>query len=100
LREYYKLFYCLGLIESSIRQRRHSADDSFLIGINGSNKIDDDLTKIENINELKEFIRDQRKYIQQLQMRIRLNTPDIIQSSTIEKLNEQNRVKIPRRKKS
>ncbi len=84
----------LGLTEATVRQRRRSADDSVIIGLNDSNKIDDDLTKIDNFDELKEMIRNQRKYNQQLQMRIRLNTPDIIQSPVIEKLNEQIQVKL------
>jgi len=82
-------FYYVGLTESPVRQRRRSADDSVIIGSNESNKITDDLITIENLDELKEIIRNQRKYNQQLQTRIRLNTPDLIQSPIIEKLNEQ-----------
>ncbi len=80
-------------MESNIRKRRRSADDSVIIGLNDSNKIDDDLTKIDTLDDLKEIIRNQQKYNQQLQMRIRLNTPDVIQSPVIEKLNEQIEVK-------
>lgn len=59
-----------------------------------SNKIHDELSNIKDIDELKEIICNQQKFIQQLQMRIRLNTPDIIQSSTIDKLNQQIQVNI------
>jgi len=84
------LFNNIGLTESSIRPRRRSADDSVIIGLyQSSNKIIDDLTNIKNLDEFREIIRNQRKYNQQLQMRIRLNTPDIIQSPVIEKLNEE-----------
>ncbi|CAF0757918.1 unnamed protein product [Rotaria sordida] len=89
LTKYQKILYEAGLIESSVRQRRHSADDSAIIGRNESTKINDDLTEIENINELREIIRNQRKFIQQLQMRVRINTPDIIKSPTIDKLQQQ-----------
>jgi type IV secretory pathway VirB4 component len=89
----FKNFYYLGLTESPVRQRRRSADDSLIIGLNESPKISDDLTSIENLDDLKEIIRNQRKYNQQLQTRIRLNTPDLIQSPVIEKLNEQIQVR-------
>jgi hypothetical protein len=88
-----KLHY-LGLTESSIRKRRRSADDSIIIGLYESNKYHDDLSKIENIDELREILRNQRKYIQQLQMRVRINAPDLIQLPTEEKLNEQIQVNI------
>jgi hypothetical protein len=85
---------CLGLSKVSSRQRRRSADDSGLADSNGSDRFNDDLANLHDLDELKEIIRNQRKFTQQLQMRLRLNTPDIIQSPTLEKLNEQNRVKI------
>jgi len=89
------MFLNIGLIESSVRQRRRSrsADDSAIIGLHELNKIIDDLTEIKNLDELKEIIRNERRYNQQLQTRIRLNTPDIIQSPVIEKLNEEIQVK-------
>lgn len=43
-------------------------------------------------DELCDIIRNQKKYIQQLQTRVRLNTPDIIQSVTVQKLTEENKV--------
>ena len=86
--------YYLGLTESSIRQRRHSADDTLIIGLHKSNQINDDLTNIENLAELKEIIRNLRKYIYQLQMRVRISTPDLLQSPTIEKLNDEVQVMI------
>ncbi|CAF2464780.1 unnamed protein product [Rotaria sp. Silwood2] len=89
LTKYQKILYEAGLIEPSTRQRRRSADDSVIIDRNQSNKIHDDLTEIENIHELREIIRNQRKFIQQLQMRVRTNTPDIIQLPTIDKLKQQ-----------
>ncbi|CAF0739616.1 unnamed protein product [Rotaria sp. Silwood1] len=87
--KYQNVLYEAGLIESCIRQRRRSADDSVIMSRNESNKINNDVTEIDNINELKEIIRNQRKFIQQLQMRVRTNTPDIIQSPTIDKLQQQ-----------
>ena len=88
---------CLGLSKDSSRSRRRSADDSGIIESHGSDRFNDDLALLHNPEELKELIRNQRRLIQQLQMRIRLNIPDIIQSPTIEKqvekLNEQNRVR-------
>ena len=57
----------LGLTESSKRKRRRSADDSIIVGLYEPNKYYDDLSKIDNIDELKEILRNQRKYIQQLQ---------------------------------
>ncbi|CAF1590886.1 unnamed protein product, partial [Adineta steineri] len=84
-----KQLYQAGLAESSMRQRRHSADDSVILGLNESNKKNDDLTKIENIDELKEIVRNQRKYLQQLQTHVRINTPDLLQLPTLEKFNEQ-----------
>ena len=86
---------CLGLSKASVRPRRRSADDSGLVSSGGSDRFNDDLADLHDLDELKAFIRNQRKFIQQLQMRLRLNTPDIIQSPMIEKLNEQNRVKKP-----
>lgn len=84
---------CLGLSKASFRPRRRSADDSGLVNSSGSGRCNDDLADLHDLDELKQIVRNQRKFIQQLQMRLRLNTPDIIQSPTIDKLNEQNRVK-------
>ncbi|CAF4295089.1 unnamed protein product [Rotaria socialis] len=89
LNKYQKMLYEAGLIELSVRQRRRSADDSIIIGHMDLNKRSDDLTEIRNIDELKEMIHNQRKFIQQLQMRVRIKTSDIIQSPTIDKLNQQ-----------
>jgi hypothetical protein len=47
-----------------------------------------------NIEKLQEIIRNLNKYIQQLQMRIRINTPDV----TLERLTEQNKVLISKKK--
>jgi len=88
----------LGLIyASSIRQRRHSTEDfdrksSAIDNIIKSNEEADNFDAIQNIGELREIIRNQNKYIQQLQLRVRINTPDILQSPTLEKLTEQNKV--------
>ncbi|CAF4413194.1 unnamed protein product, partial [Adineta steineri] len=46
---------------------------------------------IQNIEELQEIIYKQNKYIQQLQIRVRISTPDIVQSSTYNKLTEENK---------
>ncbi|CAF1983551.1 unnamed protein product [Rotaria magnacalcarata] len=89
LNKYQKMLYEAGLIESSVRQRRRSADDSIIIGHMDLNKRSEDLTEIRNIDELKEMIHNQRKFIQQLQMRVRINTSDIIQSPIIGKLKQQ-----------
>ena len=90
-----KIYICdLGLIESPRRQRRRSADDLVIIGRKESNKTTNLLTSNENINELQEIVHNQHKYIQQLQMRIRVNKLDIIQVSTIEKFNEHIKVNI------
>ncbi|CAF3506951.1 unnamed protein product [Rotaria sp. Silwood1] len=93
-----KLLYDAGLIDSSsIRQRRHSADDpdrklsTFMNMIIANEKIDNS-HDIKNIEELQEIIRNQKKYIEQLQIRVRINTPDIIQSGTLQQLTEQNKV--------
>ncbi|CAF3599141.1 unnamed protein product [Rotaria sp. Silwood1] len=93
-----KLLYDAGLIDSSsIRQRRHSADDpdrklsTFMNMIIANEKIDNS-HDIKNIEELQEIIRNQKKYIEQLQIRVRINTPDIIQSGTLQQLTEQNKI--------
>lgn len=69
-----------------------------VIGLNDPNMIKDDLTELADLDELKEIIRNQRKYNQQLQTRIRLNTPDIIQSPVTEKLKEEIHVKFRMRR--
>ncbi|UJR33445.1 hypothetical protein I4U23_020890 [Adineta vaga] len=87
----------LGRSESQSRNHQRElnkyqklfADDSLRIGLNQSKKIHDDLTEITNLDELKEIIRNNRKHLRQLQTRVRINTPDLLQSPTIEKLNEQ-----------
>ncbi|CAF1077570.1 unnamed protein product [Rotaria sordida] len=95
--KYYKLLYDAGLIDSSsIRQRRHSAEDSnrkfsTFINMIKSNEEMDNSYNIKNIEELQEIIHNQKKYIEQLQLRVRLNTPDIIQSTTLQQLTEQNK---------
>ncbi|CAF2221594.1 unnamed protein product [Rotaria magnacalcarata] len=87
-----------GLIESSsIRQRRHSAEDtdrktSSLINIIKSHdKITDDTNHSKSTDELREIIRNQKKYIEQLQKRVRLHVPYIIQPAVLQKLTEQNK---------
>jgi len=93
-----KIIHNLGLIDaSSTRQRRHSTEDFdrkfFAIdNIIKSNEQADNFDAIKNIEELREILRNQNKYIQQLQLRVRINTPDILQSPTLEKLTEQNKV--------
>ncbi|CAF1017675.1 unnamed protein product [Adineta ricciae] len=89
LARYQKLLYEAGLSDPSHRQRRHSADDSVIVGVNESKNSRDDLTDITNLDQLRELIRNQRKHIQQLQMRVRISTPDLLQTPAIEKLNEQ-----------
>ncbi|CAF0728447.1 unnamed protein product [Adineta ricciae] len=86
---YKKLLYEAGLTDPSHRQRRHSADDSVIVGVNESKNSRDDLTDITNLDQLREIIRNQRKHIQQLQMRVRISTPDLLQIPAVEKLNEQ-----------
>jgi hypothetical protein len=86
--------YYSGLTGSSSRQRRHSADDSVIIDLHEPTKMNNDLIKVDNLDELKEIISNQRKYIHQLQMRVRINTPDLLQSPTKEKLTEQVQVTI------
>lgn len=76
------------------RRRRRSADDSPIIGLFESINTNDDLKNIENIDELKDKIRSLRKYIQQLQMRVRTNTSDVTELSEIEKLHDQIKVTI------
>ncbi|CAF5027640.1 unnamed protein product, partial [Rotaria magnacalcarata] len=87
------------LIESSsIRQRRHSAEDtdqktSSLINIIKSHdKMTDDTNHSKSTDELREIIRNQKKYIEQLQKRVRLHVPYIIQPAVLQKLTEQNKV--------
>ena len=75
--------------QSIDRRRRRSADDSDISEGKDSRKFSDDLKTTNDLDELKQIIVDQRKLIQQLQIRIRLNTPE----KTIEQLNEQIRVK-------
>lgn len=82
-----KLFN-LGLTNpSSDRQRRYSSEDidrtsSAII------KSYDYFNNNQNIEELREVIQNQNKYIQQLQIHIRINSPDGIQTM------EENRVMI------
>jgi len=88
--------YYLGLTDpSSNRQRRFSSEDfnqkSSTI-IKSNENIDESYDQ-KNIEDLQEIIRNQNKYIQQLQIRIRISTPDIIHASTSDKLIEQNKVK-------
>jgi len=88
--------YYLGLTDpSSNRQRRFSSEDfnqksSTIIKSNENINEFYDQKKIE---DLQEIIRNQNKYIQQLQIRIRISTPDIIHASTSDKLIKQNKVK-------
>ena len=44
------------------------------------------------LEELQGIIRQQNQYIQQLQAHGQISTPDIFQSSTLEKLTEENKV--------
>ncbi|CAF4258997.1 unnamed protein product [Rotaria socialis] len=87
-----------GLIESSsIRQRRHSAEDtgrkmsSFINIIKSHDKTTDNSNDSKSIGELREIIRNQKKYIEQLQKRVRLHVPYIIQPTVLQKLTEQNK---------
>jgi hypothetical protein len=86
----------LGLIDPSyIRHRRHSSEDfdrksSAIINMTQLNESNEET----NIEKLQEIIRNLNKYIQQLQMRIRINTPDV----TLERLTEQNKVLISKKK--
>ncbi|CAF3007440.1 unnamed protein product [Rotaria sp. Silwood2] len=87
--------YCL-IDSSSIRQRRYSDEDcnrelSTFINMVTSNEKMDHSYDTKNIEELQEIIRNQKKYIEQLQIRIRINAPDIIQSTTLQQLTEQNK---------
>ncbi|CAF1084273.1 unnamed protein product [Adineta ricciae] len=43
------------------------------------------------LEELQNIIRQQNQHIQQLQTRVQISTPDILQSSTLEKLTEENK---------
>ena len=82
-----------GLTPSTSRQRRRSADDSIVGSFNDLISINDDLMKMTNLDQLKEIIRNQRKYNQQLQTCIRLNKSESIESSTMDKFQEQIQVK-------
>lgn len=73
-------------------QRRRSADDSIIVESNRSINEKNDFESIDDLDQLKEIIRGQSNYLQQLQTRIRLTTPDLIQSPSVEKLTEENRV--------
>lgn len=81
-----------GLVEPSARQRRHSAEDSATGSFNRSPKAADELTETRNADQLKNLVRDQQKLIHQLQMRVRLNIAEDVQSEAVEKLNEQVKV--------
>ena len=82
-----------GLVEAACtRPRRRSADDSCLVVPSESPLPDEELDQIRDPTELKEIIVNQRKFIQQLQLRIRVNTPDLIQLPNMEKLAKQNQV--------
>ena len=88
----------LGLMESSSsRQRRYSIDDSDRMGssqrqIIYSNEQVDEFESIQDRNELLRIVRQQQKYIQQLQLHARVAGPDIIQSPSSDRLAEQNKV--------
>jgi len=95
--------YNLGLTNpSSDRQRRFSSEDfnqksSTIIK---SNEKNDQFYDNKNIEDLQEIIRNQNKYIQQLQIRIRINTSDVVHTSTSDKLIEQNKVKRFKKKRN
>lgn len=84
-----ELFVYSGLTSSINRQRRRSADDSIVSGYHPLNSIDDDLTKLTDLDQLKEIIRNQRKYSQQLQTCVRLNKSD---DATIEQIHVRERL--------
>lgn len=63
-----------------------------------SNDQIDHLNSSKNIEELRKIVSNQNKYIQQLQIHVRLNTPNVIQTPTSDKLIEENRVNISKRK--
>ena len=88
------IYFDVGLSDPSHRQRRHSADDSVIVGVNESKNIHDDLTDLTNLDQLRAIIRNQRKHIQQLQMRVQISTPDLLQTPATEKLNEQVQVSL------
>lgn len=75
---------------SSIRQRRYSSEDFYR---KSSSTIQSDhFNNNQNIEELHEIISNQNKFIQQLQIRVRINSPNTIQTSTSDNLIEQNKV--------
>lgn len=86
----------LGLTDSSsLRQRRYSSEDldrtsSIIVK---SNDRTNRLHPHQNIEELQQIIENQNKYIQQLQIRIRIHTPEVIHSSGSNRLVEENQVK-------
>ncbi|UJR13779.1 hypothetical protein I4U23_000789 [Adineta vaga] len=87
-----KINICLNN-SSSIRQRQYNEEElirnSTIIIQSNEDNIRSDYT--DNLEELREIIRNQNQYIQQLQVRFHVNTPDILQSSTVEKLTEENK---------
>lgn len=91
--------FSLGLTHpssSSTRPRRYSSEDldhtsSIRIQLNDQNNR---LDKNQTIEELQQVIENQNKYIQQLQIRIRIHAPDVIQtSSRPDRLVEENQVR-------
>ena len=90
----------LGLMESSSnRQRRYSIDDSDRMGssqrqIIYSHEQVDEFDSIQDRNELLRIVRQQQKYIQQLQLHARVAGPDILQSPSSDRLAEQNKVTV------
>ena len=88
--------FLLGLTDSSsLRQRRYSSEDldrtsSIIVK---SNDRTNRLHSNQTIEELQQIIENQNKYIQQLQIRIRIHTPEVIYSSGTNRLVEENQVK-------
>ena len=72
---------------SSTRPRRYSSEDldrtsSVIVQSNN-----------QNVEELQQIIHNQNKYIQQLQIRIRIHAPDVVQNSRPDRLIEENQVR-------
>ena len=80
-----KLLADAGLIDSSsTQQRRHSMDDldGKTTSITSTVAPPANIDYAKSVRELEEIILNQKKYIQQLQLRIRITTSDSRPSST------------------
>ena len=86
-----KLLADAGLIDSSsTQQRRHSMDelDGKTTSITSTVQPSESIDYAKSVHELKEIIHNQQKYIQQLQLRVRVTTADTLQSSASDKTAE------------